>query len=169
VRTNILPSAVWYIEPLEAVDYKIPRARHGGQFDRALKQSIITLIVKGCHSYLFKTNPSCNSDGCRRPSIRHFTIRANLIGIRRRTFQPNVSTCISSASGVILQTFLANRIRLVKVSWTDQCIMSFGGLRGAIAFALSALLEKEVYKSRDLMITATIVVVYFTNLILVSI
>jgi solute carrier family 9 (sodium/hydrogen exchanger), member 3 len=62
---------------------------------------------------------------------------------------------------------MANRIRLIKLSVTDQFVMSFGGLRGAIAFALAALLEKEVYKSRELMITATIVVVYFTNLILV--
>lgn len=72
-------------------------------------------------------------------------------------------------SGIIIQAFLANRVRLTKMTVTDQFVMSFGGLRGAIAFALSALLEKEVYKSRDLMITATIVVVYFTNLVLVRV
>jgi len=47
-------------------------------------------------------------------------------------------------------------------------VMAYGGLRGAIAFSLAVVLEKHVFPSRQLFITTTIVVVYFTNIVLVG-
>ncbi|XP_071958686.1 probable Na(+)/H(+) antiporter nhx-9 [Antedon mediterranea] len=63
--------------------------------------------------------------------------------------------------GVIWQTFLANKFRLAQVTHKDQFIMCYGGIRGAIAFALVALLE-EFVESRRILFTTTIVVVMFT-------
>ncbi|XP_033105121.1 Na(+)/H(+) exchanger beta-like [Anneissia japonica] len=63
--------------------------------------------------------------------------------------------------GVIWQTFLANKFRLAQVTHKDQFIMCYGGIRGAIAFALVALLE-EFVESRAIFFTTTIVVVMFT-------
>ena len=52
-----------------------------------------------------------------------------------------------------------------KVSWRDQFIIAYGGLRGAIAFALAYLLEEEV-EPRNYFITATLIVIWFTVFIM---
>ena len=64
-------------------------------------------------------------------------------------------------------TYVANRIRLVRLTYVDQFVMAYGGLRGAIAFALAALLNKDEFPERNLFITTTIVVIYFTNFVMV--
>jgi hypothetical protein len=46
--------------------------------------------------------------------------------------------------------------------------MAYGGLRGAIAFALVILLDKDLFPHRRMFITTTILVIYFTNLAMVS-
>ena len=59
-------------------------------------------------------------------------------------------------------------IRVVKLNKIDQFIMAYGGLRGAIAFALVLLLDKDHFPHRRMFITSTILVIYFTNLAMVS-
>ncbi|CAL8351106.1 unnamed protein product [Merluccius merluccius] len=66
------------------------------------------------------------------------------------------------AMGVIGQTWVLNRFRLVPLDKIDQVVMSYGGLRGAVAFALVVLLDGEKVKAKDYFVATTIVVVFFT-------
>ncbi len=50
----------------------------------------------------------------------------------------------SIIAGVLLQSALANRYRLHKLKPVDQFVLSYGGIRGAIAFALALLIDKKV-------------------------
>jgi len=70
---------------------------------------------------------------------------------------------------VVVLNNLANLIRSAKLDGISQFVMAYGGLRGAIAFSLAVVLEEHTFPSRGMFITTTIVVVYFTNLILVSV
>ena len=60
------------------------------------------------------------------------------------------------------QTWVLNRFRLVPLDKIDQVVMSYGGLRGAVAFALVVLLDGEQVKAKDYFVATTIVVVFFT-------
>ncbi|KAL2308070.1 hypothetical protein Nmel_001069, partial [Mimus melanotis] len=64
--------------------------------------------------------------------------------------------------GVIIQTWILNRYRTVQLEIIDQVVMSYGGLRGAVAFALVALLDGNKVKDRNLFVSTTIIVVFFT-------
>ncbi|XP_063781216.1 sodium/hydrogen exchanger 3 [Pseudophryne corroboree] len=64
--------------------------------------------------------------------------------------------------GVVVQTWILNRYRMVQLEIIDQVVMSYGGLRGAVAFALVALLDSNKVKARNLFVSTTIIVVYFT-------
>ncbi|XP_063294875.1 sodium/hydrogen exchanger 5 isoform X1 [Pelobates fuscus] len=66
------------------------------------------------------------------------------------------------AIGVVLQTFVLNRFRLLPLDKIDQVVMSYGGLRGAVAFALVILLDDAKVKAKDYFVATTIVVVFFT-------
>ncbi|XP_036400155.1 sodium/hydrogen exchanger 5-like [Megalops cyprinoides] len=66
------------------------------------------------------------------------------------------------AIGVVMQTWVLNWFRLVPLDKIDQVVMSYGGLRGAVAFALVVLLDKDQVKAKDYFVAATIVVVFFT-------
>ncbi|XP_074896548.1 sodium/hydrogen exchanger 5 isoform X3 [Buteo buteo] len=46
------------------------------------------------------------------------------------------------AVGVVLQTCVLNHFRLIPLDRIDQVVMSYGGLRGAVAFALVILLDR---------------------------
>lgn len=48
--------------------------------------------------------------------------------------------------GVIILTALANRFRIHKLSNVDQFVMSYGGLRGAVAFALVLLINPVFFR-----------------------
>uniref|UniRef100_A0A3Q3FKN9 Sodium/hydrogen exchanger n=1 Tax=Labrus bergylta TaxID=56723 RepID=A0A3Q3FKN9_9LABR len=69
---------------------------------------------------------------------------------------------IFRAMGVIGQTWVLNRFRLVPLDKLDQVVMSYGGLRGAVAFALVVLLDGNQVKAKDYFVATTIVVVFFT-------
>uniref|UniRef100_I3J5H3 Sodium/hydrogen exchanger n=1 Tax=Oreochromis niloticus TaxID=8128 RepID=I3J5H3_ORENI len=69
---------------------------------------------------------------------------------------------IFRAVGVVGQTWVLNRFRLVPLEKIDQVVMSYGGLRGAVAFALVVLLDGEQVKAKDYFVATTIVVVFFT-------
>uniref|UniRef100_A0A4W4ERR1 Sodium/hydrogen exchanger n=1 Tax=Electrophorus electricus TaxID=8005 RepID=A0A4W4ERR1_ELEEL len=64
--------------------------------------------------------------------------------------------------GVFFLTWILNRYRLVPIELIDQIVMSFGGLRGAVAYGLAASLDETRIKEKNLMITTTLIVVYFT-------
>ncbi|XP_053305795.1 sodium/hydrogen exchanger 5 [Spea bombifrons] len=66
------------------------------------------------------------------------------------------------AVGVVLQTCVLNRFRLLPLDRIDQVVMSYGGLRGAVAFALVILLDGSKVKAKDYFVATTIVVVFFT-------
>lgn len=78
-----------------------------------------------------------------------------------------LSFCIAfalliSAIGVIILSAIANRFRLNKLSRVDQFVMSYGGLRGAVAFALALLIKQQRVDSQPMFVTTTIAVIYFT-------
>ncbi|XP_038653509.1 sodium/hydrogen exchanger 1 [Scyliorhinus canicula] len=62
--------------------------------------------------------------------------------------------------GVLGLTFILNKFRLVKLTPKDQFIISYGGLRGAIAFSLGYLLNEKF--PRILFLTAIITIIFFT-------
>nr|XP_006113112.1 sodium/hydrogen exchanger 3 isoform X1 [Pelodiscus sinensis]XP_006113113.1 sodium/hydrogen exchanger 3 isoform X2 [Pelodiscus sinensis] len=64
--------------------------------------------------------------------------------------------------GVVLQTWVLNHYRVVQLEIIDQVVMSYGGLRGAVAFALVALLDEKKVKEKNLFVSTTIIVVFFT-------
>ncbi|KAL9928078.1 na[+]/H[+] hydrogen exchanger 2 isoform 7-T7 [Glossina fuscipes fuscipes] len=64
--------------------------------------------------------------------------------------------------GVIILSALANRFRLHKLSRVDQFVMSYGGLRGAVAFALVLLIDEGLVPQKNMFVTTTIAVIYFT-------
>lgn len=57
---------------------------------------------------------------------------------------------------------IANKFRLNKLSRVDQFVMSYGGLRGAVAFALALLIKQQRVDSQPMFVTTTIAVIYFT-------
>ncbi|XP_074135302.1 sodium/hydrogen exchanger 3 isoform X2 [Sminthopsis crassicaudata] len=66
------------------------------------------------------------------------------------------------AIGVVLQTWLLNKYRMVQLEIIDQVVMSYGGLRGAVAYALVVLLDEKKVKAKNLFVSTTIIVVFFT-------
>ncbi|XP_055839630.1 uncharacterized protein LOC129907435 isoform X5 [Episyrphus balteatus] len=64
--------------------------------------------------------------------------------------------------GVVILTAMANKFRLHKLSNVDQFVMSYGGLRGAVAFALVLLIDEAHVKQKAMFVTTTIAVIYFT-------
>ncbi|KAM9573134.1 sodium/hydrogen exchanger 3 isoform 2-T2 [Guaruba guarouba] len=64
--------------------------------------------------------------------------------------------------GVVLQTWILNHYRMVQLEIIDQVVMSYGGLRGAVAFALVVLLDVKKVKEKNLFVSTTIIVVFFT-------
>ncbi|XP_036081968.1 sodium/hydrogen exchanger 3 isoform X2 [Rousettus aegyptiacus] len=66
------------------------------------------------------------------------------------------------AIGVVLQTWVLNRYRMVQLEVIDQVVMSYGGLRGAVAFVLVVLLDESKVKEKNLLVSTTIIVIYFT-------
>lgn len=68
---------------------------------------------------------------------------------------------IYRAIGVTVLIRFANRFRFNKLSRVDQFVISYGGLRGAVAFALCMLINDKI-ENKGLFLTTTICVIYFT-------
>ncbi|KAL7395050.1 hypothetical protein ABVT39_009179 [Epinephelus coioides] len=64
------------------------------------------------------------------------------------------------ATGVLLLTAVVNKLRRNTVTFRDQFIIAYGGLRGAICFSLVFLIDD--FPKKRLFITTTIVVILFT-------
>lgn len=73
-------------------------------------------------------------------------------------------TCFCSLlfSGVFALTQVINLFRTIPLTFKDQFIIAYGGLRGAICFSLVFLLPDAVFPRKKLFITAAIVVIFFT-------
>ncbi|KAI4876210.1 hypothetical protein NFI96_017943 [Prochilodus magdalenae] len=67
--------------------------------------------------------------------------------------------------GVFALTWMLNQYRLVPIEIIDQLVMSYGGLRGAVAYGLAASLDETRIPEKNLMISTTLIVVYFTVVI----
>lgn len=72
-----------------------------------------------------------------------------------------VSCLVFRALGVLIQCLVLNCFRSKKFTARDQFVMSYGGLRGAIAFGLLSSVPDSVV-GKPIFITATIVVILFT-------
>lgn len=59
-------------------------------------------------------------------------------------------------------TAVANKFRLHKLDKVEKFVMSYGGLRGAVAFALVLLIDKKHVPLQPMFVTTTIAVIYFT-------
>uniref|UniRef100_A0A3B5AH72 Sodium/hydrogen exchanger n=1 Tax=Stegastes partitus TaxID=144197 RepID=A0A3B5AH72_9TELE len=70
--------------------------------------------------------------------------------------------------GVFFLTWILNKFRLVPIEVIDQVIMSYGGLRGAVAYGLAMMLDENKIKEKNLMVCTTLIVVYFTVIIQVK-
>ena len=64
--------------------------------------------------------------------------------------------------GVLILAYFANRFRIKKLSWTEQLIMMYGGLRGGVAFALVLLLDESFAPHAKMFVTTTLAMVYWT-------
>ncbi|XP_031777395.1 sodium/hydrogen exchanger 5-like isoform X2 [Nasonia vitripennis] len=64
--------------------------------------------------------------------------------------------------GVIVLTAVANQFRLHKLNSVEKFVMSYGGLRGAVAFALVLLIDVQHVPLQPMFVTTTITVIYFT-------
>ncbi|MEQ2163077.1 Sodium/hydrogen exchanger 3 [Goodea atripinnis] len=58
--------------------------------------------------------------------------------------------------------------RLVPLDFVEQLILGYGGLRGAVAYGLAAMLDETKVKEKNLMVCTTLIVVYFTVILQVS-
>ena len=65
-------------------------------------------------------------------------------------------------TGVAIFANLANLRRLLELTRIDMLIMSYGGLRGALAFALALVLDEDLIPRKKEFITAATVVILFT-------
>lgn len=72
------------------------------------------------------------------------------------------------SAGVFCLTWILNKFRLVPLEFIDQVIMSYGGLRGAVAYGLATMLDEAKIKEKNLMVCTTLIVVYFTVILQVS-
>lgn len=75
---------------------------------------------------------------------------------------------ILCTTGVFFLTWILNKFRLVPLEVIDQVIMSYGGLRGAVAYGLAMMLDESKIKEKNLMVCTTLIVVYFTVIIQVT-
>lgn len=69
---------------------------------------------------------------------------------------------VARVIGVVGLTYVINKFRIVKLTTKDQFIVAYGGLRGAIAFSLCFLLDKDHFPMREMFLTAIITVIFFT-------
>uniref|UniRef100_A0AC34FBM6 Sodium/hydrogen exchanger n=1 Tax=Panagrolaimus sp. ES5 TaxID=591445 RepID=A0AC34FBM6_9BILA len=72
-----------------------------------------------------------------------------------------VSCLLYRTLGVIVQCTVLNRFRTKQFTAVDQFVLSYGGLRGAIAFGLAVSMPDTIV-GKPMFLTTTIVVIFFT-------
>ncbi|XP_054619981.1 sodium/hydrogen exchanger 3-like isoform X2 [Dunckerocampus dactyliophorus] len=73
-------------------------------------------------------------------------------------------SCLMCETGIFFLTWIMNKFRLIHLEVIDQIIMSYGGLRGAVAYGLAVMLDDKI-NEKNLMISTTLIVVYVTVII----
>lgn len=68
-------------------------------------------------------------------------------------------TCVVTYS----LTWILNLWRVRAITLTEQFIMAYGGLRGAMAFSLATTLPGDDYK--DTLVTTTLFIILFTTVL----
>ena len=74
----------------------------------------------------------------------------------------------SRVLSVLILAGVANQYRLHKLGAVDQFVMMYGGLRGAVAFALVLLIDDKLVPHTHMFVTTTIAMVYWTVFVQVS-
>eukprot|EP00117_Sycon_ciliatum_P014527 scpid37227/ scgid4286/ Sodium/hydrogen exchanger 3; Na(+)/H(+) exchanger 3; Solute carrier family 9 member 3 len=64
--------------------------------------------------------------------------------------------------GVFVLTWILNKHRMERISFVDQFVMGYGGLRGAVSFSLVLLLDEEVVPGKNAIFTALFTLIMFT-------
>ncbi|KAF2366006.1 Na+/H+ exchanger [Trinorchestia longiramus] len=64
--------------------------------------------------------------------------------------------------GTLMLSTLCNTFRVQKIDSVQKFVISYGGLRGAVAFALVLTIDRGVIPAQPMFVTATIAVVYWT-------
>uniref|UniRef100_A0A914QCX1 Sodium/hydrogen exchanger n=1 Tax=Panagrolaimus davidi TaxID=227884 RepID=A0A914QCX1_9BILA len=72
-----------------------------------------------------------------------------------------ISCFIYRTLGVIIQCTILNQFRTKQFTSVDQFVLSYGGLRGAIAFGLAVSMP-EMIAAKSMFVTTTITVIFFT-------
>ena len=80
---------------------------------------------------------------CSEHYFTSYTTRLNIFH-----FFLQISKSIILIPGVLLLTAIANNYRLHKLKTVDQFVMMYGGLRGAVAFALVLLIDHKVKEKK---------------------
>jgi len=70
---------------------------------------------------------------------------------------------------LLILTVVINCGRLPKLTLVDQFVLSYGGLRGTIAFSLLLSLDEDLFPMKRMYFTATVLVILFTNFIMVGV
>lgn len=65
-------------------------------------------------------------------------------------------------TGVFSLTGMINAFRVRKINVQEQFIMAYGGLRGAVAFSLVKMLDKDHVKAQPLFLTTTLIIILCT-------
>ncbi len=71
-------------------------------------------------------------------------------------------------AGVFFLNWVLNQSRLIPIDIMDQFVMAYGGLRGAVAYGLAAILDEKKIPEKNLMLGTTLIVVYFTVILQVG-
>jgi len=75
-----------------------------------------------------------------------------------------VSCLVVRFIGVFFLSFLVNRLRnsTKRISFKEQFIMGYGGLRGAVGFSLVSMIQKSVVPAAPMFVTTTLAVIVST-------
>ncbi|KHJ98333.1 hypothetical protein OESDEN_01686, partial [Oesophagostomum dentatum] len=69
--------------------------------------------------------------------------------------------------GVYLLTFFLNRFRYEddRISWVDQFVMAYGGIRGAVCYGLVMSIDEHLIPAKRMFVTTTLAVIMFTTVL----
>ena len=98
------------------------------------------------------------------PQLIHFFLRWNWWFV----VMTILACVLFRVIGVLLLSAVANIYRINKLSWTEQLIMMYGGLRGGVAFALVLLIDEGFAPHAKMFVTTTLAMVYWTVFFQVS-
>ncbi|CAJ0609563.1 unnamed protein product [Cylicocyclus nassatus] len=69
--------------------------------------------------------------------------------------------------GVYLLTFFLNKFRYEdeRISWVDQFVMAYGGIRGAVCYGLVMSIDENLIPAKKMFVTTTLAVIMFTTVV----